>query len=134
MMRLIVALMALGFLLTIPAVALNAKRVPPTAKKLTAEEIIRLYDGHTVAFSNSSMNKPLTGEFTFDFKTKTIAGTYRFGDDKGAFKGTIRMKGDNYCYKVRKNKEVCATIYRDGANIYEVNSRGTVTSQNRIVR
>ena len=57
-----------------------------------------------------------------------------FGTEKGTFKGSVRISGDDYCYNVRKGKEVCARIYKDGSDIYEVDSWGKVTSQNRIVR
>jgi hypothetical protein len=134
MVRLIVAVVGIG-LVSSPAAAIKSPKLPSTAKKLTAAEIIRLYDGRTMSFSNFSLNKPLTGEVTVSFKTKTISGTYVFGDEKGEFKGKIRMKGDNYCYSVgKKSKEICGKIYSDGATIYEVNSMGRVIARNRIVR
>jgi hypothetical protein len=134
MVRLTAVLVGFAFLLTFPALAIQAPRLPSAAKKLTAEEIIKLYDGHTISFNNFTLNKPLTGQFTFNYKTKTIAGTYVYGTENGTFKGTIQISGDNYCYKVRKGKEVCGRVYKDGSNIYEVNSMGKVTSQNEVVR
>jgi hypothetical protein len=135
-MRLIAILIGLVFLLSSPASAIKSPRLPSTAKKLTAAEIVRLYDGHTMSFSNFTLNKPLSGEVSVSFKTKTITGTYVFGDDKGTFKGTIRMKGDYYCYNVGKKSrgEVCGRIYSDGRDIYEVNSMGKVIAKNRILR
>jgi len=134
MVRLTAALVGFAFLLTVPALAIKAPRLPATAKKLTAEQIVKLYDGRTISFNNFTLNKPLTGQFTLNFRTKTIAGTYTFGTEKGTFKGAIRISGDSYCYKVRKGKEVCGTVYRDGPRIYEVNAMGKVTSQNEVVR
>jgi hypothetical protein len=134
MVRLTAALVGVALLLTVPALAVNAPRLPSTAKKLTGAEIIKLYDGHTISFNNFSLNKPLSGQFTFNYKAKTISGTYVFGTEKGTFKGSIRISGDSYCYKVRKGKESCGAIYKDGPDIYEVNSMGRVISQNEIVR
>jgi hypothetical protein len=134
MVRLTAALIASVFLVTVSASAIKGPRLPSTAKKLTTEEIIRLYDGHTISFNNFTLNKPLTGAFTINYKAKAISGSYTFGTEKGTFKGTLRISGDNYCYKVRKGKEVCGAVYKDGQNIYEVNSMGKVTSQNQVVR
>lgn len=133
-MRLTAALVGFAFVLTLPALAIKGPRLPSDAKKLTAGEIIKLYDGRTISFNNFTLNKTLTGSFTLNYKTKTISGSYTFGTEKGTFKGAVRLNGDKFCYKVRKGKEVCATIYKDGPNIYEVNTMGKVTSQNQIVR
>ena len=134
MVRVIASLVGFAFLLTLPAFALKGPRLPSTAKKLTAEEIIKLYDGRTISFNNFTLNKPLTGSFTLNYKNKLISGSYVFGTEKGTFKGAIRLSDDKFCSKVRKGKEVCAAIYKDGPNIYEVNSMGKVTSQNQVVR
>jgi len=132
--RLLAAFVGLTFLLTVSALAVKAPRLPSAAQKLAAPDIIELYDGHTISFKNFTLDKPLTGAFTINYQAKTISGTYEFGAEKGTFNGSVRMNGDNYCYRVRKGKEICGRIYKDGANIYEVDSWGKVTSQNRIVR
>ena len=134
MVRLLAAFVGLGFVLTIPAFAVKAPRLPSTAQKLSAEEIIKLYDGHTISFNNFSLDKPLTGVFTVNYKAKTVSGTYVYGAEKGTFKGAVWISGDDYCYSVRKGKEVCGKVYKDGPNIYEVDSWGKVKSQNTIVR
>ena len=134
MVRVLAAFVGLAFLLTVPALAVKAPRRPSAAQKLTAQEIIKLYDGHTVSFNNFTLDKPLNGVFTINYQAKTVSGTYVFGTEKGTFKGSVRISGDDYCYRVRKGKEVCVRIYKDGSDIYEVDSWGKVTSQNRIVR
>ena len=134
MVRFLAILVGLGFILTVPAFAVKAPRLPPTANKLSAEEIIELYDGHTISFNNFTLDKPMTGVFTVNYKAKTVSGTYVYGTEKGTFKATVQISGDKYCYRVRKGKEVCGKVYKDGSNIYEVDSWGKVKSQNMIVR
>jgi len=134
MVRLLTAFVALAFLLTVPAFAIKGPRLPSTARKLSADEIVKLYDGHTISFSNFTLDKPLTGQFTVNYKAKTISGTYAYGAETGTFKGAVRMNGDSYCYRVRKGKETCGKVYKDGSTIYEVDSWGKVTSQNAIIR
>ena len=108
-MRLLAAFVGLTFLLTVSALA-KAPRLPSAAQKLAAQEIIELYDGHTISFKNFTLDKPLTGVFTINYQAKTISGAYEFGAEKGTFNGSVRMSGDNYCYRVRKGKEICGRI------------------------
>jgi hypothetical protein len=125
-------LAALAMLYAPAALALKAPPLPSSAKPLSAKEVIELYDGATIAFDNYEFDKSLTGTSHMDFKKKTIHGDYVYGDEaKKTFKGKIRMKSDNFCYKVNKNKEACVRVYLDGSDIYEVNAKKVVTSKNK---
>lgn len=114
-----------------PAVALDAPQLPATAKKLTGPEIKALYDGASVSFNNFTQKVALTGTDTYDLGKNTHAGTFSIGGKTGTFKGSIRIKGDLFCHKEGSGKERCASVYTDGADIYEVNAKGTVESMNK---
>jgi hypothetical protein len=117
---------------TICAMALEAPALPTTAKKLTGKDIVALYDGSTVKFNNFTKDKPLTGSVTYDLKTKSAAGNYVYGGSASAnFSQRIRINGSKFCYQVGKDKETCVTVHTDGANIYETDATGTVTSLNQ---
>lgn len=113
------------------AYAAKAPSLPPGAKKLSGKEIVALYDGSAVDFDNYTMVMSLAGTGRYDFKHKSIAGNFVMGDKKGKFTGSIRIKGDRFCYKVNAPKETCVSIYVDGDDIYEVNAKGIVTSKNK---
>jgi hypothetical protein len=118
--------------LATPAVAQGAPALPATAKKLSGKEIATLYDGATVAFSNFTKDKPLTGKVTYDLKAKSQSGDFTYGSQTGTFKGSIRVKGDTFCYTDGPGKpEHCTSVYLDGATIYEVGPKGNVMSANR---
>ena len=61
---------------------------------------------------------------------KTTTGKWAMGKEGGDFKGKARVKGDQFCYTVGGQKERCNVVYQDGADIYEVNPKGVVTSKN----
>lgn len=109
--------------------------VPATAKKLTGAEIEAVYDTHMGNFDNlTNPGVKLTGRSWMDFKTKTIMGFYNWdGKDQGMFAGTIRIKGDDFCYKPGKEKETCVSVHRDGGNFWEADKKGLVTSANTMV-
>jgi hypothetical protein len=102
--------------------------LPPSAKKLTGAEIVTLYDGNTYVFQTFGKNG-VTGTNSYDFKKGTNPGTYVTSNGtKGTFTATIRIKGDQFCYKVGADKETCITVYLDGADVYSTDSKGTVTA------
>jgi len=119
--------------LTLPvlAAAPTPPTLPPTAKKLTGPEIVKLYDGATITWNNFTQKTEMAGTTTFDFKKGTQTGTWEGGGKKGTFTGKIRVKGDLWCYKIGNNKETCDSVYMDGQDIYEVNAKGVVDSQNK---
>ena len=117
----------------LPAVAGETPPLlPTTAKKLSGADITALYDGATVNWHRFKVGG--TGTTTYDFKTKTISGTWAMGGKKGTFTGKIRVKEDKFCYTINpanKNKEICGSVYTDGTNIYEVTAKGVVDAQNQ---
>ena len=121
----------LSLVLTSSVAALEAPKIPATAKKLSGSEISALYEGSTIAFNNFTMDKSLTGTVAVNIKGGTQSGSYMIGGaEKGEFKGTNRIRGDRFCYVNGKEKEKCMSVYLDGANIYEVDAKGVVTSMN----
>jgi len=106
----------------------NPPKLPPNAKKLTGGEITALYDGETVNWHNYALGG--TGNATYDLKKGVQTGTWNIGGKSGAINGKIRVKGDTFCYTVN-NKEECDSVYTDGADTYEVNSKGVVVSKNQ---
>ena len=77
------------------------------------------------------MKQPLTGTDTYDLKAHAHQGTYTFGGKSGSFSGAARVKGDQFCHREGNGGEHCAFVYTDSADIYEVNAKGIVESQNR---
>jgi hypothetical protein len=120
-----------SILVITPAVAIDAPKLPASAKKLTGKEITALYDGTTIKFNNFTMNKPLTGTDTYNFGNKKHSGSYTIGTDSGHFSGDIRVKGDLFCHKEGNGKEKCSSVYLDGSDIYEVSPKGVVESMNQ---
>ena len=118
-------------LLANAALAENPPSLPASAKKLTGKEITALYDGATINFNNFTMKQPLTGTDTYDLKAHSHQGTYTLGGKSGTFSGGARVKGDQFCHREGNGIEHCAFVYTDGADIYEVNAKGIVESQNR---
>jgi hypothetical protein len=108
-----------------PALALDAPQLPASAKKLSGPEIRSLYDGSKMNWT--SYLDGSTGTSNYDFKTKTNSGTWQAGGKKGMFSNKIRIKGDTFCFTASKTKEVCDSVYTDGADIYEVGSKGAVS-------
>ncbi|HEY1781399.1 MAG TPA: hypothetical protein VGG79_13390 [Roseiarcus sp.] len=113
------------------AFAEGAPALPASAKKLPGKEITALYDGATVNFNNYTMKQSLTGTDTYDLRAHSHHGTYTLGGKSGSFSGTARVKGDQFCHREGSGGEHCAFVYIEGADIYEVNARGIVESQNR---
>jgi hypothetical protein len=112
------------------ALAQSPPALPTSAKKLTGKEISTLYDGATVNFNNFTMKQPLSGTDTYDLKAHSHQGTYTLGDKSGSFSGVARVKGDQFCHREGGGGEHCDFVYTDGADIYEVNAKGVVESQN----
>jgi hypothetical protein len=117
-------------LLANAAFAESPPALPASAKKLTGKEIAALYDGATVSFNNFTMKQPLTGTDTYGLKAHAHQGTYTLGGKSGSFSGAARVKGDQFCHREGSSSEHCAFVYTDGADIYEVNAKGIVESQN----
>lgn len=117
--------------LAAPAQAAEAPSLPASAKKLSAAEIVALYDRHAFAFTTWTAFGVATGTVTYDFRTGTSSGTYRMGSFSGSIDGRIHMQGDRFCYKVKMDREHCNFVYRDGSDIYDVEPGGTVASINR---
>jgi hypothetical protein len=111
---------------TTPAFAIDAPKLPASAKKLSGKEIVALYDGATVSFNNFTAKESLTGTVTYDFKSKTHKGHYVLGTQSGDFEGPIRINGNTFCHKENKGKETCSSVYTDGSSIYETNAKGAV--------
>ena len=114
-----------------PCLAVEAPALPSSAKKLNNKEIATLYEGSTISFNNFTMAQPLTGTDTYDLKGHKHHGTYTMGGQTGQFSGPIRVKGDQFCHAEGAGKEHCASVYTDGSDIYEVNSKGVVESKNQ---
>lgn len=130
MVRVIFAAVVLS-LTTGLAFAVKAPKLPVSAHKLTADEIRTLYDGIPYMFHNFVASKTgVTGSFLMDFTKKAASGTYVDGKNSGNWKGTIRIKGSQYCRKIEKHREGCVSVYTDGGKVYEVNGRGVVESLN----
>ena len=105
MLRLICAAIILS-MVTSSALAAEKAKVPKSAQKLTGNEIVALYDNTWFRFHNF-MKPTTTGTFLISFTTKTASGTYVTGKNRGTWLGTVRIKGDQFCRKINKNKEGC---------------------------
>ena len=113
------------------AFAAKAPDLPASARKLSAAEVVSLYDGKSFSFTTYTAFGVATGTVTYDFKTKTNRGKYQLGFRKGDIDGKIRMDGDRFCYKVRLDNEHCDFVYLAGNDIYDVDPSGQVRSVNR---
>lgn len=129
MLRLICAAIILSIISSSALTAAKAK-VPKSAKKLTGNEIVALYDNTWFNFHNY-MKPTTTGTFLVSFTTKTASGTYVTGKKSGTWIGTVRIKGDKFCRRISKGKEGCVFLYVDGSNVYEVNAKGVLESMNK---
>jgi hypothetical protein len=58
-----------------PVFAFGAPSLPATAKKLSAKEIVAIYDRSTFKFKDFTSNVPNTGTVTFNFNNKITSGT-----------------------------------------------------------
>ena len=116
------------FLVTTAATAAQAPPLPDSAKKLSAPQIMKLYDGNTFAFTSYTAFGTATGTVTYDFKTKTNHGHYQLGSHQGSINGQIHMDGDKFCYKVGLDREHCDFVYLVGGSVYDVDTDGTVES------
>jgi hypothetical protein len=104
----------------------HADKPPASAKKLNAAEIIGLYEGAYATFDN--VKDKVKGDIFYSLKDKAMFGIYNLANgDRGIFRGTARVKGDQFCYKTNA-KEVCQDVYLDGNTYYETNADGTITS------
>lgn len=127
MMRLVCAAV-IATVMTVPAIAATAPKLPADAKKLTGPEITALYDGATFKWTNYSVGA--TGTVTLDLKKGSEVGTWAKGTAKGKISDTsIHVKDDTFCYKSGKAKEVCSSVYTSGTDIYEVDAKGNVVTQ-----
>ena len=129
MLRLIRAAIILSLTVSL-ALAAGTPKVPKSAKKLTGNEILTLYDNTWFNFHNY-LKPTTTGTFLVSFTTKTASGTYIKGKESGTWIGTVRIKGSQFCRRINKHKEGCVFLYVDGPNVYEVNSRGVLESMNK---
>lgn len=125
-----VATTVILILISSEALADNAPSLPPSAKKLSGREITELYDGLTINFNNFTMGQALTGTDTYNIKGHSHHGTYSIGGKSGAFSGSAQVRGDKFCHREGNSPEHCAFVYTDGADIYEVDSKGLVESLN----
>ena len=96
------------------ALAIDAPSVPSTAKKMTSVEIKELYDGKTGHYENFMFKEANAGTFSYDFKAKTVGGTYKMGADAGNWKGTFSPGKDQICIKVDGQPKNCFFMFRDG--------------------
>jgi hypothetical protein len=111
-----------------PALGAEPPKLPPTAKQLTGPQIVALYDGKTFTFTSYTFWGVVTGEASYDFKTKKNHGTYQLGSHHGTFDGTIRISGNQFCYKAGFSQEHCNSVYVDGDEVYEVRPSGKIES------
>lgn len=129
MIRFICAATAL-MLAVSPVLAAKAPRLPPTARKLDANEVVALYDRKSLSFRNFTGKRIVTGTFTVNFARKSASGSFNDGKSSGYWTGKVRMSGSRFCRKIGKSREGCVALYVDGASIYEVNASGVVESLN----
>jgi len=113
------------------AFAAEAPALPSSAKKLSADQIVKLYDGNTFAYTSYTRFGVATGSVTYDLANNASHGTYELGWHRGRINGRIHMDGDRFCYKVGIDREHCDNIYVDGETVYDVDPDGTVQSVNR---
>jgi hypothetical protein len=114
--------------------ALDRPPLPPQAKKLTAEEIQKHYQGLRATYENYTRDVTLTGEIIYDLTGGVMFGSYVSDQkDKGLFTGKIWSKDDRFCNKAEKAKEECVTVYLDGTTYYEVDDKNQVTSVDTIL-
>jgi hypothetical protein len=116
---------------TASASAASAPPLPASAKKLSAAQIVKLYDGKTFAFTTYTGFGVATGTVTYDFKTMTNSGNYQLGFHHGEIDGKIRIDGDHFCHKVRMDSEHCDFVYVSGKTIFDVDPGGSVRSVNK---
>lgn len=109
--------------LTGTVIAAEAPPLPPSAKKLTAAEIMSTMGGKTLKYTSYSKADVKTGTTTFDFKKMKFWGTYE-GKKYNAM--DLGMSGDGYCYETPCSSPM--SIYQDGKKIYEVKDGGTVNA------
>ena len=113
------------------ALAVQAPQLPASAKRLTADQIIKLYDGNTFTFTSYTRFGVASGTVTYDLKNNKSRGSYDLGSHHGTIDGKIHMDGDKFCYKVSMDREHCDFMYRDGQSVYDVDPDGSVRSVNQ---
>ena len=124
--RIFIAILAMSFATS--AIAANKVKVPPTAKPMTAADIMAAYDGKSYAWDHPNTDKA-KGTVFFDLKKSYASGTWKSGKDSGEWEAKITMKGDQYCYEARGkgqkkyNKMVCNILFMDGTMVYEVDPK-----------
>lgn len=132
-MKFALASIFVSFALTGISISAETPVLPASAVKLTGPEIKTLYQGNMASFNNFTNKVSLTGSSFYDFDKKRYWGFYVWDNkQRGVFKGVLSLKDDTSCYKPDDAKESCNAIYRDGSTIYEVNTKGVVTSVNTV--
>lgn len=113
--------------LATPAASQNPDGVPAAARKLTASGIRTLYQGARATYENRQQS--VVGEIFYDLTAGHAIGTFRFfNGTSGIFKGSIRVQGNQFCYKSAVDPEICTDVYLNGKTYYEVDDGGNIVS------
>ena len=105
------------------AAAGDAPALPKSAKKLTKQEILALYDGKTISFVSYQQDKPVVGTTTFDLHNMKSTGTYNYnnGERSGRWDRKISFKGDQLCNLSQDDERTnCYFVYASGTTSYAV--------------
>ena len=118
---------------TVHAAAIDAPPLPSSAKKLTQDEILALYKPNVVmVFENFTKDKTVAGEVTHNANGE-LSGFWIYNKkQRGDITGTAGNKGDKWCFKAGSDPEICALIYQDGPDIYEVGADGQVVAKVKV--
>jgi hypothetical protein len=104
--------------------AADAPAIPATPP-LKADEIVKLIDGNTFAFT--AYDAPLTAVTHWDMGKKTVKGTYVYDGKPGNFETAWSIEGDKSCtLSGEGGAKVCQTVYAYQNGFMEVNADGTV--------
>ena len=114
-----------------PALAVEAPKLPASAKKLDNAGIKALYVGKSTSGTSYEFDNLLTFSVTIGDSKNTITGDWKDGTGTGKVNATYRIRGGKWCFKLPKDKEKCRDIYVDGPTIYEVSGK-RVMSVNQI--
>jgi hypothetical protein len=121
-------------LLTSPALAQEAPKLPATAKKITGKEILALYEGKTLTNVGYTPWGVSTGKLTFNIKENSMVSEFKMGEKTGTATVKVRVKGDTFCWIAPNDKkERCHLVHVDtDGTIYETDDKKVVKTVNKI--
>jgi hypothetical protein len=114
------------FCMPLAAFAIEAPKLPSSAKKLSAKEIIELMGDVPLTFEEYDGGYLRTGTVVIDFQTNKLDAKTECSGVPCQISGKAWTRDDMFCHEVYTGFEICAFVYLDGSALYFVGTDGKV--------